>query len=152
MSARSRVYIAMIRARCHSMMPELLVVQNTKSKINEVSGKGYTVSYSLSKPIEFKEESFARLVSLSGTKDVALVNADFVRRQEVNGVLEPYLGCSVGYPNSWVPLANNCIPSFGLLQIHHHNFTPILAGRKITIVIEIASKSWINGTKSSTRV
>lgn len=150
MTAQPRLYIAENSTQIHSTMPTLLVVQNSKSKINEVSEKGYTISYSLSKPLEFKEDHFARLVCFSGTKYFALVNADFVQRQEVNGVLEPFLGSSASKFNSWVPLANNCVPSFGLLHIQHHNFASIPEGKKITIVIEIASKSWIHGAKSST--
>ena len=134
-------------------MPELLVIQNSKSKVNETSGSGYNFSYSLSKPLEFKEDHFARLVFLSGTKEIALLFADFVRRQEVNGALEPYLGASAAASlNSWVPLANNCIPSFGLLHIRQANFSTLPEGKKVTAVIEIASKSWIDGAKSSTLI
>lgn len=134
-------------------MPQLLVIQNNKSKINQFSGKEYTISYALASRLEFKEDHFARLVFLSGTKNIVLVFADFVRGQDVNGVLEPYLGSSATASlNSWVPLANNSVPSHGLLHIRNANLTPLAAGRKITLVIEIASKSWIDGAKSSTLI
>lgn len=134
-------------------MPQLLVIQNSLSQVNEASGSEYIISYTLSKPIEHKEDHFARLVSLSGTNYITLVFADFVRRQEVNGFLEPYLGNSATASlNSWVPLANNCVPTFGLLRIRKANLEPSAFGKKITIVIEIASKSWIDGAKSSTLI
>ena len=135
------------------------MVQNYKSTINKRSDKGltYTVSYELTKPLEYEEDHFARLVSLSGAKEVILVFADFVRQQHVNGNLEPYLGTSaLASRNSWVPLTNNFIPSFGLLHFRKANLTtlpakklePTTPGNTLTAVIEIAPKSWINGAKS----
>ena len=76
-------------------MPELLVVQNTKkSKVNIREGSEYILSYDLAKPLKYKEDHFARLVSVSGTREIVLVFTDFVQRQQVNGQLEPFLGTS----------------------------------------------------------
>ena len=135
-------------------MPELLVVQNIKnSKVNYRVGSEYTLSYGLAKPLEYKEDHFARLVSLSGAKEVVLVFADFLRRQQVNGQLEPYLGTSAANSrNSWVPLANNSVPAIGLMRIKTANTKHFSAGSNITVVIEIASLSWINGAQSETQL
>ena len=135
-------------------MPDLLVVQNSKtSKVNRRVASEYTLSYDLAKPLEYKEDHFARLVSLSGSKVIVLVFADFVRRQQVNGQLEPFLGTSASNSlNSWVPLANNSVIPIGCLHIRTANKSSIPAGTKLTVVIEIASKSWINGTKSSSQL
>ena len=142
-------------------MSDLIVIQNGNSTVNKRWDKGnyYTISYTLVKDLEYKEEEyFARLVSVSGAKEVVLVFADFVRRQHVNGELEPYLGSSATTGrNSWVPLANNVIPSFGLLHLRKANLTSLPAkkikntsdsetpGYTLALVIEIAPKSWING-------
>ena len=135
-------------------MPELLVIQNTKnSKVNDHAGSEHTLSYDLVKPLEYKEDHFARLVSISGTKEIVLVFADFLQRQQVNGKLEPFLGTSAANSrNSWVPLANNCVPTIGLVRIKTANTKHLAARSNITVVIEIASQSWINGAQSKTRL
>ena len=134
-------------------MTQLIVIQNSKSTANEKSGKGYIISYTLSKPREYKENHFARLVSLSGAKEVVLVFTDIVQLQEVNGELKPFLGSSsTSSQKTWVPLVNDRLPSLGLVYLEKANSLPLPAGKNITLIIEIASRSWINGTKSSGRL
>ena len=143
-------------------MAELLVVQNDQKKFAEnieniigssSSNKIYVIPYILTRPKQYTEDHFARLVSLSGAKDVILVFADFVQRQEVNGQLEPFLGTSAANTvNPWVPLANNTIPTLGILHLKKANRLTIPSGKRLTAIIEIASRSWINGAQSSTRL
>jgi hypothetical protein len=114
--------------------------------------KKFYFSYNLVEALTFDEPHYARLLYFGGSNKQSLfVFADFLQRQNVNGHLEPYLGCSsVAATSSWVPLASNHIPAIGYLQITTSDRKAIAGGYYFTIVIEIAPKSWIYGAQKQT--
>lgn len=117
--------------------------------------KTFYLGYKLSgPPLKFTEPHYARLLYLGGSANPVLVFADFLQRQQVNGELEPYLGTSSPQsPNSWVRLDTDSIPEIGYIKLRRADNQAITtAAPRFTVVIEIASESWIHhhGTKSKT--
>ena len=133
------------------MSPRTIIIQSGLSELVYRNNGQYLISYKLTEPLKFSEPHFARLLWMGGyNKNISLVFADFVERQEINGQLEPYLGCSAASSvPSWVKLASNNIPSIGFIQVKLANTGSIPDYQKFTFIIEIASQSWIHGTKSS---
>ena len=131
------------------MATRVIVINSRESeKVFRHNGR-FLISYRLTNPLKFSEPHYARLLWIGGRANVSFVLADFVARQEVNGQLEPYLGCSAtGSASHWVPLSSNLIPSDGFIQIRFANGTAIPANTKFTLVIEIASESWVHGAQS----
>ena len=131
------------------MSTRVIVIHSGNSEKVFFHDGRYLVSYRLSNPLKFTEPHYARLVWLGGYKNVTIVFADFVERQEVDGEREPYLGCSAAASTPhWVPLSSNFIPATGFLQIRLANGKRIPANQKFTIVVEIGSESWVHGTQS----
>lgn len=129
------------------MPPHTLFIhtRDLDSKVSFHNKKAF-ITYTLAEQLHFEEPHFARLLWLGGSKEVALVFADFVKRQSVNNELLPYLGSSAtGAYYSWIPLASNHIPQTGIITIEHANKSSIAATSNFNIAIEIAPESWING-------
>jgi hypothetical protein len=132
-------------------MPSQTIVIQTHDSQNHTSKEGskWYITYTLADILKFDEPHYARLLYLGGTKEICLVFADFLKRQNVNGVLVPYLGCSsTAASASWVPLSSNHIPQTGVITLISTTLTALTATSKITICIEVAPESWINGTES----
>jgi hypothetical protein len=136
-------------------MATVIVIPTIKSKVKQESKGIHTYSYHLTEPLEFKEPHYARLLYVGAITKTQLVFADFVVPQLVNGVRQPYLGCSAkqGNVNPWVRLASNHIPSFGYVT-----FKPISASNLMNkttrpvIILQIASESWLNGTSGKDKL
>lgn len=113
------------------------------------SGKNYYFSYNLAEPLQFTEPHCARLLWASGAVKVAcLLFADFVKRQHVNGQLEPFLGgTAAGSLVGWVPLASNQIPQVGYYYIRQADLGNLAEDKKLTVIVEIAPESSIYGAK-----
>ena len=122
----------------------LLVDSHEKNHWIEYKAGVYTLGYYLSKPLQFKEPAYARLLYFQGAGPKAiLVFADFVAAQEVNGRKESLLGISKAV-NTWVPLANGFVPSIGTLTLRSVDTgTTIGANKHFTILIQLASQSWV---------
>lgn len=106
--------------------------------------KRYVFSYHLIEPLKFTEPHFARLLWLGGGNSPNLVFVDFVKRQNVNGILEPYIGCSAaGSLEGWVPLASDHIPSFGYIQVESSDKKKLSGVHNYTAIFEIAPESFI---------
>ena len=137
-------------------MPHTIVIQSTAKnsefkRIRET--KTVQFAYHPNKPLEFTEQHYARLLWFGGLTAPSSLFVDFLQRQNVNGVLEPYLASTAsGAKTTWVPLASNYIASFGYLYIRQEDGGGIREGQKYTVVIEVASESWINGTTRPARV
>jgi hypothetical protein len=135
-------------------MPIKLVVQNSReddlvrSKYSS-SKFSHFIRYRLAEPLQFDEPHYARLLYCGGSKDPLLVFTDFTERQHVNGEFHSFLGSSS--PNSkssWVALSSNYVPSVGIIKLSQTNQSSVPEGPKhYTLVIEIASESWIHGTQ-----
>ena len=126
--------------------PVTLVIQSPYSWENNRVEGNLVLSYHLAEPLRFKEQHFARLLWLGGDSTPTLVFADFVELQEVNSQRAPFLGCSAsGALSNWVPLASDYIPDFGFLTLQRANQSKVPENKKWTVVIQIASKSWIHG-------
>ena len=132
------------------MATRVIVINSRNSeKVFHHDGR-YLISYKLTDSLKFTEPHYARLLWLGGfNKNISFVLADFVARQEVDGQLEPYLGCSAtGSASHWVPLSSNLIPSDGFVQVRLANGKRIPANTNFVLLIEIGSESWVHGTKS----
>lgn len=133
--------------------PVTLVVQSTASHEFRHLGREVVLSYQLASPLRFKEPHFGRLLWLGGDSTPTLVFANFIELQQVNGQQAPFLGCSAsGGLRDWVPLASDYIPDFGFLTIQRANNSSIPKNKKWTVVIQIASKTWIHGASRENRV
>ena len=133
--------------------PVTLVVQSSKSHDNHQSDREIVLSYQLAEQLRFKEPHFARLLWLGGDTTPTLVFTDFVALQHVNGQRAPFLGCSAASALcDWVPLAADYIPDFGFLTLQRANYTNVPKNKKWTVLIQIASKSWIHGASGEDRV
>ena len=133
------------------MGPYTIVVQSAESTETHLEGANFLISYSLPWSLLFLEPHFARLLYVGGYGQALLVFADFVELQNVNGKAEPYLGCSANSAvNSWVPLSSTHVSSIGYLHVRStKGKTPADLEKKLTIVIEVASKAWVNGAPGS---
>ncbi len=133
-------------------MSTIIVIQGRN--LREGQGHTYldrihTYTYSLAKPLNFTEPHYARLLYVGNATITTFVFADFVERQHVSGEPLPYLGCTAkqGCINPWVPLASNHIPSFGYVQLRPADSRYHLEeGSRQSIVIQVASESFLNGT------
>lgn len=131
----------------------LLVVQAAYSDYYQFTARrGYQVSYHLSEPLVFHEPHYARLVNIDGIGRPCIILADFVKSQQVNGIPTPLLCVwSATQISTWVPIAQNYLSTTGLVEIYRSDGNPMTKNdqRKTSIVlaIEIASESWIHGTK-----
>ncbi len=135
-------------------MPQTVVAQYTESGHQLINQETRTLSFSyhLTEVLKFSEPHYARLIFVGGAGNPTFVFADFVQPQQVNGQLESYLGCSsAGSVSSWVPIATDSIPAFGYIHLRRADNRNITTKDPIfSVVIEIASESWINGTKGQT--
>ncbi len=136
------------------MGPYTIVVQGAKSVEGHREGDNFLLSYTLPWSLLFTEQHFARLNYVGGYDHPLLVFADFVELQHVNGLAEGFLGCSAKTAvNGWVPLARNLVSSLGFLHVRPTNrATPGNLKNKLTIVIEVASATWLNGTPCSSEL
>ena len=135
------------------MPSHTIVLQSDSTRGNQHSIEGLKcfITYSIAETLKFEEPHCARLLWIEGgTALIFFVLADFVKRQNVNGVLQPYLGCSVtDSVSSWVPLASNHIPQTGIITIVKGvGKTSIGAATKFSLSIEIAPESLIYGAQS----
>ena len=129
-----------------------LVIQPRHSSVYQYQNGGYLISYHLPEPLKLTEPHYARLISVLGVSRPVFVLADFVSLQPVNGSLEPFLGCSSeGALRNWVPLSSNYVSTVGYIQLRQADSKSmtdkIQRDCNISVLIEIASKSWIHGTK-----
>ena len=126
--------------------PVVFVVQTRAAYYRHRLGDQLVVSYSLALPLTFTEPHYARLANVLGFDGSLLVLADFVAdSSHLNGRSAQFLGVSpIESPPLWVPLASNFISSVGNLFIENClGETEIPLEADITLVIEIAPKSWI---------
>ena len=132
-----------------------IVIQSHDSKNRySIQGTKFYITYTLADILKFKEPHCARLLWFDGgNATIFLVLADFLKSQNVNGILLPYLGSSVTDAiNSWIPLASNYIPQTGVITvIKASGKTHIGPASKFSLSIEIAPESSIYGAKSPTR-
>ncbi len=136
-------------------MATVIVIPTVKSKVKKFSQGNHTYSYHLTTPLEFKEPHYARLLYVGSLTKTQLVYADFVALQLVNGVRQPYLGCSAkqGCVNPWVRLASNHIPSFGYITFKPLSSSNLLKQEtRPVIILQIASESWLNGTSGKAKL
>jgi hypothetical protein len=136
-------------------MPHTIVIQGGKSVVNNFTKGSHLYSYHLNEQLNFTEPHYARLLYLGGASDSCFVFADFVERQNINGELHPFLGCSAkqGNINSWVRLSSNHIPTCGYIQLRPTSpHRPLSATSTHTIIIEIASESFVHGAKSQDKL
>ena len=135
-------------------MPSKTIVIQSHSPINrtEIYETQCFITYTLADTLKFKEPHYARLLWLYGgvSTNLFFVYADFVKRQNVDGVLLPYLGCRTNSTVSgWVPLASNHISQTGLITVIKTRGASSIAQTTIfTVAIEIAPESLIYGTQS----
>lgn len=128
-------------------MTTTIVVQSSESRQVSKIEKGRRISYHLSSDKKFSEPHFARIVWVKGPSNPCIFFADFVKPQEINGELKPFLGTSSS-SDLWVPLASDYIRNFGFLEVFRSDGKALAIITQFTIVIEIAPLSWINGTKN----
>jgi hypothetical protein len=136
-------------------MSSVIVIQGVKSKVHRVFKGEHTYSYQLAEPFEFKEPHYARLLYVGSADKTQFVFVDFVVPQRVNDELLPYLGCSAkqGNTNPWLPVASTSIPSVGYFTLKPTDSKNLLATTsKQSIVIQIASESWLNGTSGKAKL
>ena len=114
---------------------------------------GYTLKYTLQRPLTFDRPYFARLLYCSPkTSHPYFVYPDFVRSQLVFGREQTYLGCSSPAAlNPFLPVAINSVPSTGFIRIVSiDGSAPLLSS--LTLVIEFAPEDIVlNGASSTTR-
>lgn len=107
------------------------------------------VSYHIPRALQFTEPHFARLLWLQPHPKIPVfVYADFLKPQIVNDGYAPFLGTSGSTAiSSWIPLASNYLSSFGFFRLAHINKAKTWTEDKnFTIVVELASQAWVNGT------
>ena len=114
-----------------------------------IQGTKCYITYTLADTLKFEEPHCARLLWVyGGVSPVFLIFADFVKRQNVDGVLLPYLGRK-DHISGWVPLASNHIPQTGIITVlKSRGETGIGNKTKFTIAIQIAPEALIYGTQS----
>jgi hypothetical protein len=136
-------------------MATVIVIPTVKSKVKKFSQGNHTYSYHLTTPLEFKEPHYARHLYVGSADKTQFVFVDFVVPQRVNDELLPYLGCSAkqGNTNPWLPVASTSIPSVGYFTLKPTDSKNLLATTsKQSIVIQIASESWLNGTSGKAKL
>ena len=131
-------------------MPQVIVISSRESARREIINGDFYMSYHLPKSLVFSEPHFARLLWIQPhPKTPVYILPDFVEHQLVHGKGLPFLGCSGdGFESFWAPITSNSIPSTGTIRLTSHSETALKDNLNYTIIVEIASKSWINGTAS----
>ncbi len=131
-------------------MPQVFVISSRDSVRREIINGDFYMSYHLPKTFIFTEPHFVRLLWIQPhPKTPVFILPDFVEQQIVYGKYLPFLGCSGDdFEHFWAPLSSNSIPSTGTIRFTTHSDTGLKDTLNYTIVIEVASKSWIHGTAS----
>ena len=127
--------------------PTTIVIESEKCAKKYFSNDRIIFSYKLEKGLRFSTPHYARLLHVLGLGYDSLVFADFVKPSNVNGKLEPYLGCTSIYfdYNGFVPLATDYITEIGFLSIKSAFDNLITEESKFLVVLEIAPENYVCG-------
>ena len=144
------------------METRLLAIGNKKPQSGgtaatvEEDDKGYRIRYTVSGPLYFGANAFARLLFVQGASRPCLVTCDFVAWQDVQGRAEQVLGITSLVPGPWVPLNSGIIDCLGTIGIRPVDDSSIKTrGKKsLFFLIQIASEDYVQkygGTQGATR-